>query len=142
MCGQAAVFTVMAQMNRRFIVVDDDRDVRYLVRCIVARSFPQATVVEAADGAEALRLFEEAGADLMIIDHDLPKLNGAELVRLLRARAVGIPLVIMSNFSAVGNIAMEVGATSFVDKREIHPCLGDHLPTLLAGEGEQVSSKR
>ena len=131
MTGQTDGIKQMAQTNRHFIVVDDDKDVRYLVRRVVLRSFPTATISEAADGNEALQLFEGAGADLMIIDHDLPKMTGAELISVLRARAVKIPLVLMSNFSAMGNIAMEVGATSFVDKREINPCLGDYLPTLL-----------
>ena len=37
-------------------------------------------------GQEALRLYEKSGADLMVIDHDLPLLNGADLVRELRTR--------------------------------------------------------
>ena len=120
-------------LNRHFIVVDDDKDVRYLIRRVISRSYPAARISEAADGLEALKIFEGAGADLMIIDHNLPSWNGADLIRELRSRAVKIPLVLMSNFPAVGDLAMAAGATSFVDKREINPCLADYLPTLLAG---------
>ena len=120
----------MEQGQRHFIVVDDDKDVRYLVRRVIMQSFPEARVTEAGDGLEALRLFENQGADLMIVDHNLPSLDGAGLIRELRAREVKIPLVLMSNFTAIGDLAMAAGATSFVDKGEIHPCLGDYLPTL------------
>ena len=120
--------------QRHFIVVDDDKDMRYLVRRVILRSFPGARVTEAGDGLEALRLFEHHGADLMIVDHNLPNLDGAELIRELRAREVKIPLVMMSNFAAVSDLAMAAGATSFVDKGEIHPCLGDYLPTLFKAE--------
>ena len=126
----------MEQNKRHFIVVDDDKDVRYLVRRVILRSFPGARVTEAGDGLEALRLFENHGADLMIVDHNLPSLDGADLIRELRAREVKIPLVLMSNFAAVGDLAMAAGATSFVDKGEIHPCLGDYLPTLLEEKRE------
>ena len=120
--------------QRHFIVVDDDKDMRYLVRRVILRSFPEARVTEAGDGLEALRLFENHGADLMIVDHNLPNLDGAELIRELRAREVKIPLVMMSNFAAVSDLAMAAGATSFVDKGEIHPCLEDYLPTLFQAE--------
>ncbi len=129
--------------QRHFIVVDDDKDMRYLVRRVILRQFSRGTGHRGGQtGCEALRLFEHHGADLMIVDHNLPNLDGAELIRELRAREVKIPLVMMSNFAAVSDLAMAArSATSFVDKGKIHPCLGDYLPDVIQGGNEPAGRR-
>jgi CheY-like chemotaxis protein len=118
-----------------FIIVDDDREVRYLMRLIIQRRFPRVEITEAADGVEALRFFEEQGADLMVIDHNLPTLSGADLTRELRSRGVKIPLVMVSNFPAAAVEAEAAGASAFVGKDRLNPCLGEQLLKLLGAKG-------
>jgi CheY-like chemotaxis protein len=86
MAEKCGLFPAMEPKKRHFIIVDDDRDVRYFIRRVILRQFPGAGISEAGDGQQALRLYEKLGADLMVIDHDLPLLNGADLVRELRTR--------------------------------------------------------
>jgi CheY-like chemotaxis protein len=130
----------MDRPKRHFIIVDDDKDVRYFIRRVIQRRFTRVEIGEASDGLEALRLFEHGGADLMVIDHNLPLLSGTDLVRELRARNTTIPIVMVSSFPAVRAEAMSAGATSFVSKDEINPGLADQLASLLAadGVGEEV----
>lgn len=122
----------MELKKQHFIIVDDDRQMRYLIRRIVERTFPEATIMEAGDGVEALRMFESGGADLMVIDHNMPLLSGADLVRELRARQVSIPLLIASNFPGARAEAQAAGASAFVDKGEINPGLAVQMEKLLA----------
>ena len=122
----------MTATKPHVIIVDDDEAIRYLIRRIITRQFPRVAVSEAGDGLEALKLFEGTGADLMIVDHNLPHLNGADLVRELRSRAVAIPLVMISSFAAVGEEAKKAGATLFVHKDDINAGLKQHLPGMLA----------
>jgi two-component system copper resistance phosphate regulon response regulator CusR len=122
----------MDRPKRHFIIVDDDKDVRYFIRRVIQRRFPLVEIGEASDGLEALKLFEHGGADLMVIDHNLPSMNGADVVRELRARKTTIPIVMISSFPAVREEAMTAGANSFVSKDEINPALGEQLANLLA----------
>jgi CheY-like chemotaxis protein len=131
----------MDRPKQHFIIVDDDKDVRYFIRCVIQRRFTGVQIGEAADGVEALRLFEHGGADLMAIDHNLPSMSGAELVRELRARNAVMPIVMVSSFSAVKEEAMAAGATSFVSKDKINPALADELANLLATDGPSAEAQ-
>jgi two-component system, NarL family, invasion response regulator UvrY len=125
----------MDRPKKHFIIVDDDKDVRYFMRRVIQRRFTRVDISEAGDGAEALKLFEATGPDLMVIDHNLPSLSGPDLVRELRTRAPMMPIVMVSHFAAVRTEAMQAGATSFVSKDELLPTLGDHLMKLLTPGG-------
>ncbi len=121
-------------MNRginRFIIADDDPDLRFCVRRIILKVYPDATVGEAATCEEALEMYEKNGADLMVIDHRIPLSNGTELIRTLRARKVSIPLVMVSNLPQAKNEAMTAGATCFLAKDRLNPDLGYFLPAML-----------
>ena len=74
----------MDRPGRHFIIVDDDKDVRYFIRRVIQRRFTSVEIGEASDGLEALKLFEHGGADLMVIDHNLPLLSGRTRPRSTR----------------------------------------------------------
>ena len=121
----------MIPKKQHFIIVDDDRDVRYFIRRVILRHFPEAGISEAGDGQEALRMYEQLNPDLMVIDHDLPLLNGADLIRELRTRQPALPLVMVSNFPAARELAMAAGATMFFEKGAVNAGLAGSLPALL-----------
>ena len=102
-----------------------------MIRHVILRQYPDAEISEAADGEAALQLYVAGGADLMVIDHMIPLLNGTDLIRELRTRKAGIPLVMVSNLPQAKDEAMTAGATCFLDKKSINPTLGYFLPGLL-----------
>ncbi len=118
--------------NRHFIIADDDHELRFMIRRVILREYPDAEISEAANGEEALQLYADGGADLMIIDHMIPRLNGTELIRELRTRHASIPLVMVSNMPEAKDEAMTAGATCFIDKKTLNPNLGYFLPALLS----------
>lgn len=79
--------------NHRILVVDDDAPLREVVRYALARH--DFTVVEAADGEQALRVFEEHRPDLVVLDVNLPHLDGLSVCRKLRATS-GVPILFLS----------------------------------------------
>jgi CheY-like chemotaxis protein len=121
----------MAQRDFKFIIVDDEKAARYLIRHVIEEHYPSANISEAADGEAALQLYDKYGADLMVIDHHMPFLSGTELVKTLRERKAAIPLVMVSNHSNVKSDAMYAGLTYFVDKRNLLHQLTEFLPVLL-----------
>ncbi|MGC5771807.1 response regulator transcription factor [Paenibacillus pabuli] len=65
------------------LVVDDDSHIRKLIRIYLEKS--QFSVVEAADGQEALELLSHAKIDLAIVDMMMPRINGIELTEDIRS---------------------------------------------------------
>lgn len=65
------------------LVVDDDANNRLLLRSILA--YEQHTILEASDGAEALDRVEREVPDLVIVDLNMPRIDGITFVRTIRA---------------------------------------------------------
>ena len=75
------------------LIVDDEPDVRFLIRLIFEQAGHQVT--EAPNGAAALKHIVEQLPDLVVTDIMMPVMNGAELMARLRADPVmsGIPIL-------------------------------------------------
>jgi len=67
------------------LVVDDDVNNRLLLRSIL--TYEQHTVLEAGDGAEALDRVEQEVPDLVIVDLNMPHVDGITFVRTVRSNA-------------------------------------------------------
>ncbi|MFD9698749.1 response regulator [Lentzea sp. NPDC059081] len=70
-------------MTRRVLVVDDDPDIRELV--LLSLLGTGWDVTDAASGAEALRVCERGGVDVVLLDVDMPGMDGRQTSRALRA---------------------------------------------------------
>jgi CheY-like chemotaxis protein len=114
---------------RNLIIVNDEAESRTQIRRTVSQRFASAEVFEASSGQEALKLYESHGADLMIIEHHIPLLDGLSLVRFLRAQEVKIPLFLISSNPQIERESVAAGATCFLDKQS----LGKSLEGTLAG---------
>ncbi len=77
--------------RQRILVVDEDRDLRQLYTEALAA--PGCEVDVAADGASGWEALQAKPYNLLITEHDLPKLTGVQLVRKLRAAHMALPVV-------------------------------------------------
>ncbi|MFQ5876858.1 MAG: PleD family two-component system response regulator [Acidobacteriota bacterium] len=75
----------MSNVQRTIMVVDDDADIADMTRVILEQSGYQ--VIPAASGAEALRKLRRAQPDLIILDINMPEMDGWQVLRLLKAEA-------------------------------------------------------
>ena len=98
------------------IIVENDADLCVLLRYVVAQTYPQASIVLASTGQAALQIHTQRGADLMIIDHQLPALDGLALVERLRTRLAHLPIVLLASDDTVQQNALACGVTAFVAK--------------------------
>jgi CheY-like chemotaxis protein len=81
-------------LGKRILLVEDERWVR---ECIKRLLWLDAHVVtEAADGVEACELFEQGEFDVVITDHDMPKMAGNALVVSIRSRAPSQPIIMIT----------------------------------------------
>ena len=70
----------------RALVVDDDPDIRMIVSATLRKMAVPMEVVQAADGFEALEKAREATPDLVVLDVMMPRMDGFETCRGLRAK--------------------------------------------------------
>lgn len=111
-------FYYVVQDTLRVLFVDDDPILREFASVHLATD--SVGVETAADGHEALQRVQEAQPDLMLLDLEMPNLDGFEVLRRLRAEpaTARLPVVVVTGREDVGAIdrAFEAGATSFVIK--------------------------
>ena len=84
----------------RVVVADDDPSIRCVLRTILRARYE---VVEAEDGAHALRELEEHGADLILSDLTMPGMGGMELLRHVRERDETVGFLILTGAGTVEN---------------------------------------
>lgn len=104
----------MQGRGRPVLVVDDDKAVRDVVlMTLLLEGYP---VREAADGAEALQRIENEHPSLVVLDMQLPMLDGWGLARTLRARGLDPPILVMTAGASAERAAEEIGAEGFIGK--------------------------
>ncbi len=110
----------------RILVVDDEPDiVRVIVKILEARGHQ---VASAKDGVEALEAVAAAPPDVVILDVNLPRLDGYEVCRRIKAdpRSAHVPVVMMTAAYVSVDDARE-GARAGADEYVIKPFLREVL---------------
>jgi len=103
----------------KFLIVDDHPLVRDALREHFLQINPGAEVLEAPTGAAALEHVGRApDLDLILLDQNLPDMNGLQVLAVLRARYPAIPVVMLSadENRDVMMSALEQGASGFIPK--------------------------
>ncbi|MFO1134459.1 MAG: response regulator [Rhodoblastus sp.] len=111
-------YTYVLLENVRILVVDDDP-----IHCEFARvylSTPTASVETAQNGAEGLEKLRSEPFDLVVVDLEMPVMNGFQMIRAIRNDPAlrHLPVVIVTGLEDMESIdrAYDEGATSFVTK--------------------------
>ena len=100
----------------RILIVDDEPNVRLVFRTTLeAAGYRVATAV---DGGDAVEHLEREGADLVLLDLQMPVMGGMETLQHLREADNGVAVVIVTAYGSVVNAvqAMKLGAIDFLAK--------------------------
>ena len=121
-------------MIKKILIAEDDPASRELVREILAAQGYQ--VIEAADGQEALRMAEEEVPDLVLLDIQLPRVNGLAVVRQLRQnpRLANLRVVAVTAYAMRGDKekALDAGFDAYITKPIDATALRNQIEQLLA----------
>lgn len=105
----------------RVLLAEDDRFLRKAAETALKRQ--GFTVFPAVDGEEALRVARAETPDIVLLDLIMPKLQGFEVLRALKADAATakIPVIILSNLGQESDVkqAMEAGAAGYFVKANL-----------------------
>jgi two-component system cell cycle response regulator DivK len=103
---------------KRVLVVEDDAQNSYLIGFILEKSGYE--VVTACDGEQALLEVEKSAPDLILMDMLLPKMNGYEATRQIKARSEtkAVPIVALTAYSMKGDREkiLESGCDGYISK--------------------------
>ncbi|MGE5280864.1 MAG: response regulator [Chloroflexota bacterium] len=105
----------MPNGSTRILLVDDERSIQTLLSYPLRKDGYHVTA--ARDGREALQRFDEARFDLVVLDLMLPKMDGVEVCRELRARSQVPIIMLTAKGSETDKVAgLEVGADDYITK--------------------------
>jgi DNA-binding NarL/FixJ family response regulator len=102
----------------RVVIVDDHPIFRHGVRYTLEASGEFEVVGEAADGQRAIQSAESLNPDVMLVDINLPGLNGLEVARVVRRRLPQTALIILTAYEDDEQLfnAIKVGAAAYSPK--------------------------
>jgi DNA-binding NarL/FixJ family response regulator len=117
----------LATSSIRALVVDDFEPFRRLLCSTLHNKLELQTVVEASDGAEAIELAKILQPDLILLDIGLPKVDGIEAAKRIRALVPQSKILFVSLESSIEVVqaALSAGASGYVVKMDV----GSELPT-------------
>jgi DNA-binding response OmpR family regulator len=106
----------MADRAPRILLVDDEQPIQTLLSFPLQRDGYE--VVHAGDGREALARFSEQVFDLVVLDVMLPRMDGLEVCRRLRAKGETVPIIMLTAKSEEIDkvLGLELGADDYITK--------------------------
>ena len=100
--------------SRPILIVDDDRDILAVEREVLSEH--GFAVREAHDGAEALRAMDEEPPAMIVLDVQMPGIDGPTFARELRTRLKHVPLVIVTGVADPRREADRCNAEAYLAK--------------------------
>ncbi len=102
-------------MSQKILVVDDELEIVKVVRAYLEQS--GFRVITASDGPQALAVFRHEQPDLIVLDLNLPKLDGLDVCRTIR-RESNVPIIMLTARVEETDrlIGLEIGADDYITK--------------------------
>ena len=124
----------------KIMLVDDSRTIRNIQKKTLAQ-LGHTDVAEAADGVEALSLYKESQPDLMLIDWNMPNMDGITLVKTIRQMDKSIPLIMCTTEAEKARVveALQAGVNNYVVKPFTAETLSEKINQTLSKLGVATS---
>ena len=120
----------------RIILADDHTLVRQGIKKILEENPDLEVIGEAADGQEAVNLLKKLQPDLVILDIQMPRMNGLEAAKMIRERCPAIKILIltMHKEDEYFRQAREIGVQGFVFKQDVDLVLLSAVKAICSGK--------
>lgn len=103
---------------KRILIVEDNEHNMYLISFILEKNGYET--IKAVNGEEGFQLAIKEKPDIVIMDIQLPDINGLEVTKRIRASKVDgkIPIIAITSFAMSGDRekALEAGCTGYIEK--------------------------
>jgi DNA-binding NarL/FixJ family response regulator len=102
----------------RVLITDDQRQTRKSLMLLLKTLPPVEEIWEAVDGLEAVRLIPEMHPDIVVMDGRMPKMDGIEATRIIKAKWPHTKVILLSMYPEYREAASQAGADAFISKGE------------------------
>ena len=129
--------------NTRVILADDHAIVRAGIRHILQRTPDIQVMGEASTGTEAIQLVNQLVPDVLLLDIEMPGLNGIEVARKLNATNLPVRILILSTYDDRQYITeiLSHGAAGYLTKDEAPESIVEAIRSIARGEKGWVSER-
>lgn len=124
-------------MKSHVLIIEDDQSVRDSLKKVLEES--GYAVAAAADGLEGAACLKRLHPDLMLLDLNLPKLTGFEILDLVRERHAGLPVIVLTGLADQCEPGALAGASALLEKPVDVKVLLEVIKVLLDGAGKPGS---
>ena len=123
-------------MTIKIFIADDHRILREGLRSLIEKMSDVRVVGDAGNGREAVRLVTERRPDVVIMDVNMPDLNGIEATRLLLKELPAVKVIGLSMYSDKRFVAgmLKAGASGYLLKAGAFEELATAIQTVMAGD--------
>ena len=108
--------TARSGATLRVVIADDNASVREGLREVISAEDDLVLVGVAADGAEALRLITEHRPDLAVLDNDMPRLTGLDVLRTVHGSIPQTAVLMFTLDDSIHETALDAGAAAVLPK--------------------------
>lgn len=124
----------------KFLVVDDSKPMRLVMKNLLHQIDRTAEVVEAADGHEALDLIE-GSYDLVLLDYNMPGKDGISFIREFRKKNKVTPVIMVTGEAERAKVinAFRAGVTDYVVRPSPPELIKERIEIALRGEDEDAA---
>lgn len=133
------------------LICDDSALMRNLISRIIDGTEGMTVVAKAANGQAALEKIDEVNPDVIVLDIEMPIMNGIEFLKARKEKKIKVPVVVLSSVATKGAAitmeALELGASDFITKpagsvsADISE-VADQLIDMLASYGSQYARRQ
>ncbi len=103
--------------KKRIMVVDDDKNTRRLIEDILAKT-NQYETIQSSNGEACLRKLKETKVDLVLLDLQMPGINGIDTLKEIKVQHPNLPVIIMTAHGTIEKAvsSMKLGSYDFLTK--------------------------
>ena len=134
---EVSTAAVAAQLKKtRVLIVDDDASIRKLVNTLLV-SMGVSDIFEATDGMVGLELVQKTAPDVVVLDWQMPRLQGPNFMRIVRSPDTfpypAVPVIMLTGHGEYSKVkeAISVGVNEFLVKPVSSKALLDRLVAVL-----------
>jgi DNA-binding NtrC family response regulator len=123
-------------LKKQIMVVDDDKNTRLLIENILSKT-RQYTVIQATNGEACLRKLNETDVNLVLLDLQMPGIDGIETLKKIKQQHHHIPVIIMTAHGTIEKAvsSMKLGSYDFLTK----PFPGERLKVTVRNALEAIA---
>ena len=117
----------------KILLVDDSRTIRNIQKNVL-KQLGHTDILEAEDGVQALACLGEQMADLLLVDWNMPNMDGITLIRKIRETNKSVPIIMCTTEAEKSRVleAVKAGVNNYIVKPFTVESLGEKISQTMA----------